>query len=115
MSTSHSVLLGTLLSLTVMSSAVFADNPPSVDPATVTTTPTATTTPATPPPSGASQTAPTQAGDDKKKICRKAPPPIGTRIGARKVCRTAADWRRQEAVANETTSEIQRRKGWQGL
>jgi hypothetical protein len=41
------------------------------------------------------------------KICRRLAAPIGTRIGARTVCRTAADWRRQESIAKDVADEIQ--------
>ena len=44
---------------------------------------------------------------DNKVVCKKEPPPVGTRMGGRKVCRTVAEWRRIAAVARETTEEIQ--------
>ena len=32
------------------------------------------------------------AGDDKKRVCRPAAAPLGSRIKRAKICRTASEW-----------------------
>jgi hypothetical protein len=102
-------LAGALTCLTMLSAAALADDTQPPPGGSQTTVPATTPPPATPPSDNAAQTPPAQEGDDKI-VCRKEPPPVGSRLGARKVCRTVADWRRQEAIAKETTDEIQSRK-----
>ena len=66
-------------------------------------------TPVTPPSDNAAENTSAPKGDDEI-VCKKEPPPIGSRMGGKKVCRTVAEWRRIQAAAKETTDEIQSRK-----
>ena len=43
-----------------------------------------------------------------KKICKKFPPPTGTRFGPRKVCRTQAQW---DTEREEKDKEMDRMQG----
>jgi len=43
-----------------------------------------------------------------KKICKKFPPPTGTRFGPRKVCRTQAQW---DTEQEEKDKEMDRMQG----
>ncbi|MEE9434224.1 MAG: hypothetical protein V3V15_08305 [Sphingorhabdus sp.] len=43
-----------------------------------------------------------------KKICKKFPPPTGTRFGPRKVCRTKAQW---DTEQSEKDKEMDRMQG----
>lgn len=101
-------LFGVLASIALMSAAALAEEAPATGAAPP--TPPTTTAPATTPTDNAAQ-AQTQAqeGDDKI-VCKKEPPPVGSRMGARKVCRTVAEWRRIASLARETTGEIQSRR-----
>ena len=101
------VLVGSLSGLAAMSMAASAEEQPVTESA-----PAAANAPeTTPPPAQATQNAPSQQKDkDDEIVCKKEPAPIGSRIGSRKVCRTVAEWRRIQAVAKETTDEIQNRK-----
>jgi hypothetical protein len=101
---SHGIFAGALTCLIVLSSAVGAEETP--PPSTLSTT---TTLPAPPQTSDNSAQAATPQGDEEI-VCKKEPPPIGSRMGGKKVCRTVAEWRRIQAVAKETTDEIQSRK-----
>jgi len=67
-----------------------------------------------PPPPGETTTTPapepdTQAAqsDDQKVVCRKEEAMTGSRLGARKICRTVAEWRRMSETAKDTVQEIQ--------
>jgi hypothetical protein len=71
------------------------------------------TSPATPP--GGNTQAQSAQEAENKIVCKKLPPPTGSRIGPRKICKTVADWRRQAQNADDVTTEIQRRKGYDGL
>ena len=45
--------------------------------------------------------------DTNKMICRKQQPNIGTRLGARRVCATAAEWKmRDEEIASEAKRNV---------
>lgn len=48
-------------------------------------------------PSGGTSAAPVAAGDPNEVLCRRTPPPIGTRMGARRQCATRAEWQRRDA------------------
>lgn len=50
-----------------------------------------------------------EASDNDKVVCKKEPPPIGSRMGGKKVCRTVAEWRRIQATAKQVTDEIKGR------
>lgn len=101
------VLLGaSLLLLAPISIAFAAEDTPSTAPAVQS----GTTPPENPPASSDnSAQAPAATGDDQI-VCKKEPPPVGSRMGGKKVCRTVAEWRRIQAIAKETTDEIQSRK-----
>ncbi|PXA89171.1 hypothetical protein DMC47_28975 [Nostoc sp. 3335mG] len=52
------------------------------------------------------QTAPTPVAtpaDPKARICRKVPTPTGSRVAAKRECRTALEW---EAVDAENTRDV---------
>ena len=36
------------------------------------------------------------AQDDEKRVCRRVDPMTGSRLGTRRVCRSAAEWRAME-------------------
>ena len=40
-----------------------------------------------------------QRPDDKMKICRKGPPPTGSRLGGRRICRTKFEWEMSQEAA----------------
>lgn len=46
--------------------------------------------------------------DENARICRTEPPPIGTRLGARKVCATKKEWALLDAPKAETRMNIKR-------
>lgn len=37
--------------------------------------------------------------DKDKKVCRKGPPPTGSRLGGRRICRTKLEWTMSEEAA----------------
>jgi hypothetical protein len=104
----RNLFLATSFAVLASTATVLAeDTPPQSAPATSTeNTPTAN--PSTESENSAQNT--TQTDADDKIICKKEPPPVGSRMGGRKVCRTVAEWRRIQAIARETTDEIQNRK-----
>ncbi len=58
---------------------------------------------------GADGKAKEKAADyDTKKVCKKFPPPTGSRLGPRKVCRTQAQW---DSEAREKDKEMDRMQG----
>lgn len=94
--------------VTAMSAVAIADEKPAGEPPPQPAVQTTPDQPAQPP---VDQTNAQQAQeDDNKVVCKKEPPPVGSRMGGRKVCRTVAEWRRIQSTARETTSEIQERK-----
>lgn len=101
---SHGVLAGALTCLIVSSLALRAEETPPPS------TPSTTTTQPAPPQTADNSALTTTPQGDEEIVCKKEPPPIGSRMGGKKVCRTAAEWRRIQAVAKETTDEIQNRK-----
>jgi hypothetical protein len=48
-----------------------------------------------------------RAGKPEKKICRASAPPTGSRLGARRVCRTAYDWDMEEKTAQRALERDQ--------
>jgi hypothetical protein len=46
--------------------------------------------------------------DPMKKICKKEPPPIGSRLGATRICGTAAEWEARERASNDMGDHIAR-------
>jgi hypothetical protein len=105
MKTVYGALTSALMCVALMSSLALAEEAPATG-ASPTATP---ATPATPPSENTAANATAPKGDDEI-VCKKEPPPIGSRMGGRKVCRTVAEWRRIQAAAKETTDEIQSRK-----
>lgn len=105
MATLSRVLFVALLGATLISSVAAAEQPATTD--TQTAPPQQQVTPAPTDKDGAT---PAPAADDDKIVCKNEPPPIGSRMGGKKVCRTVAEWRRIQAAAKETTDEIQNRK-----
>lgn len=101
-------LLGTLVLAAAMSAAALADEKPAGE---TPPEPTTQSTPSQPAQPQTDQAKDQQSADDENKVvCKKEPPPVGSRMGGRKVCRTVAEWRRIQAAAQETTTEIQERK-----
>jgi hypothetical protein len=100
--------LAAFVAVTAMSAFAIADEKPSGEPPSE---PAVQTTPDQPTQPPVDQTKDQQAQeDDNKVVCKKEPPPVGSRMGGRKVCRTVAEWRRIQSTARETTTEIQERK-----
>jgi hypothetical protein len=85
------LLLGAALAI-VCVPAAFADTPPPQTPATT---------------SDNSAQNPQQKADEDKVVCRKEPPPVGSRLGGRKVCRTVKEWRRIDEDARAAAGEMQ--------
>lgn len=76
------------------------------------TTPPATNPPetsqGTPPSTGqATSTAATSEAKEDPIICKRMDAPTGSRMGARKVCRKASEWRAEEDAAKEAVDEAQ--------
>jgi hypothetical protein len=44
-----------------------------------------------------------------EKICRRLPPPLGSRVGSRRVCKTQAQWDADERIAKELAQDTARR------
>ena len=44
----------------------------------------------------------------EKKICETYPPPIGTRLGVRKVCLTKAEWDQMDIIRAEGRRNVER-------
>lgn len=40
-------------------------------------------------------------------VCKKLPPPVGTRIGKRQVCKTRAEWRALEQAQQDDLQKLQ--------
>jgi hypothetical protein len=66
--------------------------------------------------------APTQATsttEEEKKseldqvVCKRFPPPVGTRLGARKVCATKREWAIQELDQDSAMDKFQNRTSYQ--
>jgi hypothetical protein len=76
--------------------------PEQTPPATPTTTP---PTGGTPPGDNTAQSAGEQKED--KVVCKKTDPPLGSRMGAKKVCKKESEWRREREAAQETADKIQ--------
>lgn len=49
----------------------------------------------------------TETTNGNQIVCRHLPPPTGTRIGGRRVCKTAREWDQLRADNQKTTREIQ--------
>lgn len=45
--------------------------------------------------------------DGRQIVCRRMPPPAGTRIGARNICRTQAEW---DLLQQQNREEVQRQQ-----
>ncbi len=87
-----------LIAVSILAGAAWAEEttppPPPSGEATTTTTP--------------EQPAPEAAdSNDQKVVCRKEEAMTGSRLGARKICRTVAEWRRISETAKQTVEEIQ--------
>ena len=105
------LVLYAILGGLALSPHAFANPPPGTNQTPVSQP----TSPTTPPQQVANnQAQPAQEGENKI-VCKKLPPPIGSRIGPRKICKTVANWRRQAQDADDATGEIQRRRGYDGL
>jgi hypothetical protein len=48
--------------------------------------------------------------DPNAKVCRKLPPPVGTRLGARRVCKTQAEWDQERFDAKQALELMQNRR-----
>ena len=49
-----------------------------------------------------------------KVVCKKFPPPVGTRLGERKICKTQADWDMIRQQEYEALDRVQGRKATNG-
>jgi hypothetical protein len=49
--------------------------------------------------------------DPNKPICKTLAPPIGSRIGERRVCKTKADWDQDSFNAKEVLERVQTHRG----
>ena len=62
----------------------------------------------------AATTAVTPETDDKDKlICKRFPPPVGTRLRGRKICATAQEWKIQEEARETAMDRLQGRTGYE--
>lgn len=62
------------------------------------------------------QASPTPAAtpvDPNARICRKLPAPTGSRVAAKRECRTALDWAAIDAENNRDVDQMRRRTGRQ--
>jgi hypothetical protein len=50
------------------------------------------------------------AADPNAKVCRKLPPPTGTRLGSRRVCKTQAEWDQERFDARQAVELMQNRR-----
>jgi hypothetical protein len=57
----------------------------------------------------AAQAAPATADnpDPLKKICKKQAPPIGSRLGATRICATAEEWKAKDAATVDTRKNFE--------
>lgn len=99
------LLFGVALATLASAGALADTTTPPADPAAPNTQP-ESIAPATDP---STKNEPAKKADEEV-VCKKEPAPLGSRIGAKKVCRTVAEWRAIQAVAKEVTDEIQSRK-----
>lgn len=101
----RNLLLSSAIALTATLGVAMADDTPPPS-----TTAPSNTTPPTPP---AGQNAPPDAEKPDPRdavVCKKEPPATGSRIGAKKVCRTVREWGEIQAEAREVTEDLQRNK-----
>jgi hypothetical protein len=89
-----------LIALSMMSGAALAAEMLPAPPETA--TPPAPPTP--PPPENKATNA-----EDQKVVCKKIDPPVGTRVGGKRVCHTVADWRRLQEASQEVVEDVQKR------
>ncbi len=61
-------------------------------------------------PNGVPQTG-DEVSSDYKVVCKKFPPPTGTRMRARKICKTLAEWTQTRHDEREAIEDLQRRNG----
>jgi hypothetical protein len=55
---------------------------------------------------------PNEAGEGANKVtCKRFPPPVGTRLGERKICKTQAEWKAERQDTRELMDRIQRDPG----
>lgn len=52
-----------------------------------------------------------KADDDATVRCKRLPPPVGSRMGGKKVCKTNAAWRLEQEAAAQAARESQDRSG----
>jgi hypothetical protein len=83
--------------------ATHADPATAPDQAPPPVTPVATKQPAT----TQDTTQPPAPKEDEKIVCKRIDPPTGSRAGAKKVCKTAADWRREREASKEVIDDVQ--------
>ncbi|TMM49816.1 hypothetical protein [Qipengyuania marisflavi] len=50
----------------------------------------------------------------EKKVCKTQPPAVGSRLGARRVCRTQAEWDEQQQNARDTANDMSQRGQLEG-
>ncbi|MGB7404832.1 MAG: hypothetical protein WA906_04020 [Pacificimonas sp.] len=50
---------------------------------------------------------------DERTICKREPPPIGSRVGGRKICKTESEWQRlAEAHQNDIRDYQDKASAW---
>lgn len=59
-----------------------------------------------PPPSAVQKK---QTTDAHKTVCKKFPPPTGSRLGDRKICKTNAEWQMVEQEIFDALDHVQRK------
>jgi hypothetical protein len=50
-----------------------------------------------------------------KRVCVKFPPPTGTRLGERKICKTQAQWDQEQFENKQAIQKIQVNRGLNGI
>jgi hypothetical protein len=65
--------------------------------------------------SGTTPSAPKPAANNNERVvCQTFPPPVGTRLGERRICKTVAEWRLESAVNKEVLDRKQTQLGLPG-
>jgi hypothetical protein len=103
------LLLGTAFSVLAYAAAFAESTTPTTEQPAQTPTTAPTETAGTPGANGGTQDQ--SRKDDDVVVCKKMDPPTGSRMGAKKVCHTAAEWRAISDTARDVTNEIQRTGG----
>jgi len=87
-----------------LAGAALANDPPQTG---TTGQPAAGSTPAPTSDQPVSNTAQTATVEKDEVVCKRVDAPTGSRAGAKKVCRTASEWRKLQEGARETVESVQ--------